>query len=172
MHDCALEGGTAPGPITRRRTTVRIPDGYGIPVGQMDAWILNPDVGVVTHGHRAEASNHGGGGEGEAFTTLPTVQTDRVTIAGFQYAPGCSPGGLAPIPSVARGHNLTFTNLDAAASIFHTVTACKNPCNGGTGISYPLANGAVDFDSLELGYGPPTATAAANRIDYTCAPPP
>jgi plastocyanin len=68
---------------------------------------------------------------------------------------------------VQKGKPLNFYNLDAAAQIFHTVTACAAPCNGETGISYPLANGPVDFDSLELGYGIPGFTAAANRGDYT-----
>ena len=37
----------------------------------------------------------------------------------------------------------------------HTITACKAPCNRTTGIAYPLANGPVDFDSGNLGFGPP-----------------
>ena len=45
----------------------------------------------------------------------------------------------------------------------HTITACKAPCNRTTGIAYPLANGPVDFDSGNLGFGPPGMTAAANR---------
>ena len=40
-------------------------------------------------------------------------------------------------------------------SIFHTVTACKDPCGLDTGISYPLANGAGGFDSGQLGIGIP-----------------
>lgn len=128
---------------------------------------VDPTVGVVTHGHMAEASNHGGVGETAPFTTLPTINTNSVSIAGFTYAPGNGPGGLAPIPSVPRGQPLTFNNLDAGAMIFHTITECRNPCNGSTGISYPLANGDVDFDSFELGYGIPSATAASNRSSYT-----
>jgi len=77
------------------------------------------------------------------------------------------PGSSADAyPVVDRGEAIVFDNLEAAA-IYHTVTACKAPCNGPTGISYPLANGGPDFDSLELGYGPPGATAASNRQAWT-----
>ncbi len=37
---------------------------------------------------------------------------------------------------------------------FHTITACKSPCNRTGGIKYPLANGRTVFDSGELGFGP------------------
>ena len=40
-------------------------------------------------------------------------------------------------------------------SVFHTVTSCQDPCGLNTGISYPLANGAGDFDSGQLGLGHP-----------------
>ena len=35
------------------------------------------------------------------------------------------------------------------------MTSCQNPCGLNTGISYPLANGAGDFDSGQLGIGDP-----------------
>jgi plastocyanin len=42
--------------------------------------------------------------------------------------------------------------------IWHTITACKAPCDRSTGVAYPLADGDVNFDSGELGIaGPPTA---------------
>jgi plastocyanin len=41
------------------------------------------------------------------------------------------------------------------ASVFHTVTACQNPCGLNTSVSYPLANGAGHFDSGQLGLGQP-----------------
>lgn len=63
---------------------------------------------------------------------------------------------------VHQGQSLTFVNDDAGKNIFHTITACKLPCNRSTGIAYPLANGPVQFDSGELGYGPHGFTAAAN----------
>ena len=58
------------------------------------------------------------------------------------------------MPTIAPGQTLTFHNSDAIPSVnaFHTITACKDPCNGTTGIAYPIANGPVTFDSGELGY--------------------
>jgi plastocyanin len=72
-------------------------------------------------------------------------------------------------PVVKAGQSITFTNLDATPEInaqksaYHTITACKAPCTGTTGIAYPIANGRVQFDSGELGYGPGYATPAENR---------
>ena len=68
---------------------------------------------------------------------------------------------------VAPGQSLTFLNRDAARTIYHTITACKAPCNRTTGIAYPLADGPVDFDSGELGFGPEGFTAAANRDTWS-----
>lgn len=124
---------------------------------------VNPDNTAVTHGHLAEAENYGGP-DGGPLPESSRVSTGGVLIAGFQYLPGNL--GSGTIPRVARGTPLYFLNADAVAQIFHTVTACAAPCNGPTGISYPLANGPVEFDSLELGFGIPGVTAAANRMDY------
>jgi plastocyanin len=68
---------------------------------------------------------------------------------------------------VPQGRSLTFRNLDSDDTIWHTITACKEPCNKATGVAYPLANGRVDFDSGELGFGPKFATAAANRDTWS-----
>jgi plastocyanin len=52
-------------------------------------------------------------------------------------------------------------------SAYHTITACKAPCTGSTGIAYPRADAKIEFDSGELGYGPKfggaSFTPAANR---------
>ncbi len=69
-------------------------------------------------------------------------------------------------PVVVQGQSLTFRNLDDGQTIWHTITACKAPCNRSTGIAYPLANGQVDFDSGELGTGPAGATAASNEVTW------
>ena len=37
------------------------------------------------------------------------------------------------------------------------ITACRAPCNRDSGIGYPLANGPVEFDSGQLGYGTGTS---------------
>ncbi|MBV8985774.1 MAG: PQQ-binding-like beta-propeller repeat protein [Acidimicrobiia bacterium] len=119
------------------------------------------DKGTVTHGHMAEANHHGG-----PNGTLPMrigSPASRVEIAAFSYQPGDSGSAtLSPgIPTVPLGGSLTFDNWDAAADIYHSVTACAYPCTGATGIAFPLADGRsstgkpIEFDSGELGYGPP-----------------
>ena len=57
------------------------------------------------------------------------------------------------MPTIQPGQSLNFQNNDAVPAInaFHTITACKDPCTGRTGIAYPIANGPVTFDSGELG---------------------
>ena len=48
-------------------------------------------------------------------------------------------------------------------SIFHTITACKDPCGLDTRISYPLANGAGRFGSTQLGVG----TRASGQLTWS-----
>jgi len=127
--------------------------------------------GEPTHGHLPEASNYGGADQGSPDpTSLPDGQTpaDGVGIANFTYLPGdaAASGAFAYPPAVDPGTRLRFGNFDASAQIPHTITACKAPCNRSTGISYPLADGDVDFDSGQLGYGPQGYTATANRGDW------
>ena len=118
-----------------------------------------------------------------ACPTRATCSTARaptnVDIRGYVYGRGdLSSTGVGGRPPVVRaGQSLTFTNLDATqtmtpqASAYHTITACKAPCDRTTGIAYPLANADVQFDSGELGYGPSLPipgfggkfTPAANR---------
>jgi plastocyanin len=126
------------------------------------AQTVDPDNTAITHGHLREADNYGGP-DGPPTALGQRLRTNVALIGGFAYLPG--QGGI--VPQVRRGEGLTFLNVDAPLQIFHTVTACRAPCNGPTGISYPLANGPIDFDSLELGFGPPGVTAAANRMDFT-----
>jgi hypothetical protein len=124
--------------------------------------------GAPTHGHLPEDSNHGGQPTGRPDPAKrPDGQTapSGVGIGNFVYMPGdmAESGSLANPPVVARGQSLQFANLDASASILHTVTACRQPCTGATGLSYPLADGPVRFDSAQLGYGPPGVTPASER---------
>ena len=53
--------------------------------------------------------------------------------------------------------------MSAQESAYHTITSCKAPCTGTSGIAYPLADGKAQFDSGELGFGPAGFTPAANR---------
>ena len=103
-------------------------------------------------------------------------------IAGFVYTPGDleTPANQRRCaPTVAEGQSITFHNYDASPlnpgvpgiapsqsyiqSIWHTVTACQDPCGLDTGISYPLANGAGGFDSAQLGVGTP----ASGRLSWS-----
>ena len=84
-------------------------------------------------------------------------------VDGFVYGRGDlnNTGVKGRLPTVVQGRSLTFLNREAQ-TVYHTITACRLPCNRGAGIAYPLADGPVDFDSGELGFGPRGATAAAN----------
>lgn len=89
------------------------------------------------------------------------VKGQRLTIKSFRY----QQGGYSAYrvdrtarPSLIRpGQQLTFTNQDAlpgapdAQQAWHSVTSCKLPCTGGSGIGYPLADGR--FESGQLGFG-------------------
>jgi len=127
--------------------------------------------GVLNHGHLPENDNHGGGPGG-----LPNplklkagrAPADEIDIKGFLYENGdlSNPLSAGRPPIVKQGQSLTFRNLDDDQTIWHTITACKAPCNKRTGIAYPLADGPVEFDSGELGTGPAGRTAAANRLTW------
>ncbi|HYZ27759.1 MAG TPA: hypothetical protein VE570_01790 [Thermoleophilaceae bacterium] len=147
--------------------------------GAIDPFEQQPDIhGLLTHGHLRENDNHGG----QPDRTLPDARkllsgraTTKVAIRNYVYGLGDFQlnGKRGRPPVVRRGHSITFTNYDATRTIspqqsaYHTITACKAPCTGSTGIAYPLADAKVQFDSGELGYGPQLfgqkATPAANR---------
>jgi plastocyanin len=118
--------------------------------------------GELTHGHLAENDNHGGGPDDKYFDLTAVtagVQTPTILIKDFEYAAGDMQFATS-LPVVAPGQAITFENLDAPAANgeWHTITACKAPCTGATGIAFPLADGPVEFDSGQLGNaGPPTA---------------
>ena len=136
----------------------------------------------LTHGHLAENNHHGGAGfVGVPLSKFKTCRRTQVSIAGFTFLPGdlsSAPGPNRCVPTVKQGQSLTFTNQDASPnsilnlvmpgpdylqSIFHSVTACQNPCGLDTGISYPLANGAGNYDSGQLGFGTP----AIDRLSWS-----
>ncbi len=124
--------------------------------------------GELTHGHLSENDHHGGEPAPKYFdlTAAPSGSpTADIAIADFAYARGDMLVGNA-LPTVAAGATITFDNVDAPLGngIWHTVTACRAPCNAGTGIAYPLADAEIDFDSGQLGQsGPPTA----RRVTWT-----
>jgi plastocyanin len=83
----------------------------------------------------------------------PGPATTVVHIAGMTYLPGAAGNSGQPAgpPVVTRGQDLRFVNEDyPAGAIRHTVTACKNPCNGPEATNYPFPDGR--FDSGVLGY--------------------
>jgi plastocyanin len=128
--------------------------------------------GRITHGHLPENNNHGGGAGGlRDARKAPDgpAATDPLAITDFLYGQGdlLRGGAASRPPVVAVGQPLAFRNTDAARTIFHTITACRAPCNRSTGIAYPLADGPVEFDSGELGFGPAGFTPAANRDTWS-----
>lgn len=130
-------------------------------------------TGPLNHGHLPENDHHGGGFLGlpdaRAMISGSTPAGETVDISNFLYGRGdlTLAGSRGRPPAVRQGESLTFKNLDAARNIFHTVTACRLPCNRDSGIAYPLANGSTGFDSGELGFGPFNFTAAANRDTWS-----
>jgi plastocyanin len=134
-----------------------------------------PTTGVVTALPDGFNPPHlGGTGEmtrGPSVT--PPATTAQIAIAGGNYYPSggkASPAGVHSRGPTDPPDTVTFTNYDASASIFHTVTSCANPCNGDTGQNYPLATwpSANDLgDSGQLGYGPPSATAATQKSTWS-----
>ena len=133
--------------------------------------------GVLTHGHLGENNVHGG-----APTSIVDVRkllngplTTEVRIKGYTYRPGDlsllgQPG--ARVPTVRQGHSLLFVNQDHAGYEWHTITACRVPCNRSTGIAFPLSNApaATQFDSGQLGIDPmqmgPHSSPATNTMRW------
>lgn len=128
--------------------------------------------GKPTHGHLPENDNFGGRNTGIADpATLPdgSAPDGAVPISGFRYRYGdlSGVGARRNPPTVPVGSSLRFVNRDTGKEgVFHTVTACRAPCNRSTGIGYPLADGRPAFDSGQLGFGPVGFTAAANRDSW------
>jgi plastocyanin len=133
-----------------------------------------PPRGVLTHGHLNENRNHGGGAtdnyvDARGLGDGPVEDGGTVNIKGYVYQQGnlTNSGGNLPLPPViSQGQSMTFFNLDSDKTIWHTITACKAPCNRKTGIAYPLADASVQFDSGQLGFGQVGITAAANRQSW------
>jgi plastocyanin len=116
--------------------------------------------GQITHGHLPEASNFGGCNTPQSCVPLTKKVgslVSRITIQNFTYGVAdLGVVGQMGIPAVKVDKPVTFYNADSAADIYHTVTACKAPCDGITGLDYPLANqgpGPMNFDSMNIGYG-------------------
>ena len=151
-------------------------------VGGVDPYVTTPpETGQITHGHLPENDNHGGQTATlNDFTKLwkyPNARKSSGTTVGirdfaYKYGDMSATGKAARPPTVRPGQALRFYNYDSTGNpntdfLYHTVTACAAPCNKNTGIAYPLANGPVDFDSGELGFGPFFASPTAQRRSWT-----
>ncbi len=116
--------------------------------------------GKPTHGHLSENEVHGG-----RPTKMPDARrlpdgqsltvSQPLSIASFNYQQGdlnfSAPNNRPPV--VKRGQSLTFElgGGDSSQEIWHSLTSCAAPCNGSTGIAYPIADGRFQFDSGQLG---------------------
>ena len=145
----------------------------------VDPFTTTVDVpGMLTHGHLAENDNHGGQPDSKNYEDLtklpsaPVAGNGKIDIQNFIYGEGDMTIAQT-VPTIKQGGTITFDNLDAPQfkGIWHTITACKSPCNQSTGIAYPLADGDVNFDSGQLGTGgPPTAGRDTWTVPATLAP--
>jgi plastocyanin len=128
-------------------------DPFAQPVNQTD---------YLTHGRLKENIEPAGTRRrNPAYNDARTMRqgpfASKVVIKNFTYQPGdlTMPGKKGAPPSVVQGQQLTFVNQDKPLTVrFHTITACKAPCDKGSGIGFPLADGKGLFDSGELGFGP------------------
>ena len=114
-----------------------------------------PQTEVLTHTHLSENDNHGGNPTGAPNPlSLPSAAVPNGTVGIQSFAYQGVPNAGPSVPTIEPGQTLTFRNYDAIPTVnaFHTITACKDPCTASTGIAYPIANGAVTFDSGELGF--------------------
>jgi plastocyanin len=154
----------------------------GTDIGGVDAFSKHiPQKGVLTHGHLEENRHHGGENIGLPnaleLPNGPISNTTPVDIRNYQYSQGDLYAGkkASRPPVVHAGQTLTFKNLDStfppstdvANNTYHTVTACRAPCNGDTGIAYPIANASRSFDSGELGYNSSFGAPASDRATWT-----
>ena len=137
------------------------------------------EPGILTHGHLPEDNNHGGPTPDLKHyvdeTKLPSRMVPNhyvIDISNFTYASG-DMSIATTVPTIKQGQSITFDNLDAPMGngIWHTITDCAAPCDGHTGIAYPLANGPIAFDSGELGTGGPPASGSVTWSTPTNLPP-
>jgi plastocyanin len=128
--------------------------------------------GEITHGRLPENVDEGGamslGLPNPSKLPNGRAPHNTIDVKNFVYEHGGFglPGRAGDPPTVKQGQSLKFVNLDNTQQIFHTITACEAPCERSSGISYPLANGSVEFDSRELGTGLRGFTPASGSITW------
>jgi len=150
-----------------RDNAIKQVDPAASPESAPDPYVTKVDQeGELNHGHLAENEDYGGesGKNGSLLvgpdpTTLPDGQETGgpFTISDFVYngADFRLPGEFGRPPVVPQGQSFTFklSDYDINHSIWHSITSCKAPCNKSTGISYPIPNGDVQFESGQMGPG-------------------
>ena len=83
----------------------------------------------------------------------PGPKTNVVHIAGHTYLPGNLGNEGSPLgpPVVQKGETLTFVNEDfLEGGVRHSITSCREPCNGPFTVNYPFHDGR--FHSGALGW--------------------
>ena len=104
------------------------------------------------------------------------IRSFYFTSGGFSVTRGFPAGQMRP-PTIQPGGTVTFTNEDALLAMpqteqaWHSITSCRAPCNRGSGIGYPLANGPIEFDSGQLGYGAGTSAGVTTGSNVYTTPP-
>ncbi|HEY5142381.1 MAG TPA: hypothetical protein VII98_02655 [Solirubrobacteraceae bacterium] len=142
------------GIMVAQLTDAPVPGGVDPFTGQID------QTNRLTHGRLKENIDIGvrkpNPGLGNPVKLRNGPLMDKVVIKNFTYGQGdLSTSGRKGLPPViTQKQALTFVNEDSPLTIrYHSITACKTPCNLTGGIGYPLAAGPRTFDSGELGYG-------------------
>jgi plastocyanin len=144
--------------------------------------------GILTHGRLKENIDY----KARKDLKLPDprklnsaglVPAGGIDIDSFVYSPGGYsatrnfPTNLMRPPVVDPGDTVQFTNNDAlpgvpqTEQVWHSITSCKAPCNKGSGIGYPLANGPISFDSGQLGFGTGTSAEVTTGTSTYETPP-
>jgi plastocyanin len=137
------------------------------------------EPGILTHGHLPENDNHGGPTPDTKhyvdLTKLPSKMVADgfvIDVENFAYANG-DMSIATTVPTIKQGQSITFKNLDdlKGNGLWHTITDCAAPCDGSSGIAYPIANGKIIFDSGELGTGGVPASGSTTWSTPTTLPP-
>jgi plastocyanin len=146
--------------------------------------------GILTHGRLPENID----AKADKNLKLPDPRKlaskgRRVPAAGIEidesaYSPGGYPAKrtfdltrLMRPPVIRPGQTVTFTNYDALPTMsqeeqtWHSITSCKQPCNRGAGVGYPLAAGPIKFDSGQLGFGTGISTEVTTGSNTYTTPP-
>ncbi len=144
--------------------------------------------GILTHGRLPENIDK----EANKNLKLPDprdlkskgkVPKSGIDIDGFRYQLGgysafsSFPQTLMRPPLIKKNRGVSFTNTEALPGMpeeqqaWHSITSCKAPCNRGSGIGYPLADGPIKFDSGQLGFGTgANEGVVTNSNEYTTPP--